>query len=413
MSTTRLLLGAAVLMAGQLWARSYQVRLFAAAEVYDENPAVLDSKLGFPSRNLLVEAFEDAALIPELKANVQGHLADDTNSLAFTWDGQWPSAASPEQTTFSIQVPGVRVFGIGVGGNSSDAKQELAINSGKPILLSDLPGYVSASDRRAFYLKIEADQGDPDLRTVQLLQSPNVRFDHLVLQTTGEPLRLAPKDPPAIQAQAIKVEESPLPPPARTVAEQKSLKTGDIEQWPSPDAWKRGVPLISKAGKKYLGDQMRFFFVDPEGVITAAKPEWLSLHDTEGKPFRIHGQVWLPAPVEGRISRPDLPEGFALFIREWDSARRYCLTSRGAQVQGRCLGDEPAGGTVQAAQFRPPTAGTWTPFYAEVNWDRITYVFGAEAAILNGPLDVDGANKIAIAPGTRLRDLRLELFDQP
>jgi hypothetical protein len=162
-----------------------------------------------------------------------------------------------------------------------------------------------------------------------------------------------------------------------------------------------------------VGDQLRWFFVDPDGVITTSKAAWICLHNTEGKPFRLQGRVWLAGPFQEMLFPGDLPDGFALFVREWDGLQRYSLTSRGADVKRRLYRGEKLTDIVNITRFDEPTLGKWTPFNLDANWDRILFSFADQSVTMEGPLDMDGANKIAIAPGTRLRDLRIEVFETP
>lgn len=158
-----------------------------------------------------------------------------------------------------------------------------------------------------------------------------------------------------------------------------------------------------------MGDQLQAFAVDPDGVISSPEPAWISLYYTEGKPFRLSGEVWLGGKSEKLLFPGDLPDGFALFIREWDGMQRYSFTSRGASVKRRKHRGEREEGIVSVARFEEPRLGRWTPFTFEANWDEIRFSFGGALAVIEGPLDMDGANKIVIAPGTKLRKLRLGL----
>ena len=69
-------------------------------------------------------------------------------------------------------------------------------------------------------------------------------------------------------------------------------------------------------------------------------------------------------------------------------------------------------GIVPVARLEESHLGQWISFKIIANWDKIRFSFGDHTATIEGPLDLDGANKIAIAPGTRLRKLRLGVFDQ-
>jgi hypothetical protein len=86
---------------------------------------------------------------------------------------------------------------------------------------------------------------------------------------------------------------------------------------------------------------------------------------------------------------------------------RYQLDSRGVTVKRRLFHGQPASGIISVVQFAPSPNDGWIPFHVRASDSAIEYWFAGHIARLPGPLDTDGANKIAIAPGTRLRNLRL------
>ncbi len=436
--------------------QAYQVTFLPASTVYSFNPATLDANLGFPARNLVVEVFEDQALIPQIKANITGHVASDADSGASAWDGEWPSAPSDGETTFSIQIQGVRGFGIGWSNLQSDLVPEISINSRPAIKVKEL-GVVGANpDGRSVYMKIEAEPGEADIRNVRLSNISRVRFDHLVLQQSDEkPVRrvtaplsisdsITPTVTPAVAstgnpAETVSEKALPVPLGQRITAEvtaETLVRPARVEltessptparpaesvpkaseqiqpvsvrksaELPSAEQWKNGVSLLSKSGRKHVGDQIQFFFVDPEGAIAATKVQWLNLYLTEGKPFRLHGHVWFSGLLDAATVPPDLQDGFAVLVRAWDSSQRYSFTPSGIQIKGRQH--------QSLVDLNPPKAvpvGMWIPFYLDVNWDRIIYTFGDQFGIVKGPLDMDGDNKIVLAPGTKLKNIRLEVF---
>ena len=399
--------------ANVLSAHAYQVTLLSAASVYDPNPAILDTNLGFPSQNLHVEVFEDQTLIPEIKTNIKGHQTDDTEGGTSAWDGQWPSSPCENETTFDVRLSGVRTFGIGLGNNDSSGKEQLFINSGEGISLATLPGYATNSQGRAFYLKVQAEPNDADIRTVRISKCSRMRFDHLVLECDGGVAGNRLPEASLVGLGVPKATDAPDMVRVSVDMESRNSTVAHLETPPSPEAWKRGVELLSTGGRRYVGDQFRFFFIDPEGTVTTSKPQWISLYNTEGKLFRLHGQVWLGGRCEALLFPGDLPDGFALFLREWDGTQRYSLTSRGAEVKRRLYHGKPSTELTNVTRFVQPSLGNWIAFYIDVSWDRIVFFLGDQAAVIDGPLDMDGANKIAIAPNTKLKDLRLEIFDRP
>lgn len=176
------------------------------------------------------------------------------------------------------------------------------------------------------------------------------------------------------------------------------------------EAAEAGFDLLSRRGERFVGDQLTSFAIAPDGSLSTPRPAWISLYYTENKPFELSGEVWLGGADEAMMNSGDLPDGFALFLREWDGMRRYSLTSRGADVKRRLQAGEQQTGITHAVTFEPARSGRWIPFQVSSNWNETRFKFGRQTATLEGPLDMDGANKIAIAPGTKLRNLRLALF---
>ena len=145
-------------------------------------------------------------------------------------------------------------------------------------------------------------------------------------------------------------------------------------------------------------------------MLSVTNPAFLTLYHTEGRAFQLAGEVWL-GRAEGEAPIPDLPDGFALFIREWDSLHRYSLRTRSMEVKRRQWEGSLENGIKQVVSFRPLGFGAWIPFTAKVSAEQISFQIGDQFGVIQGPLDVDGANKVALAPGTKLKDLRLEIFD--
>ena len=112
---------------------------------------------------------------------------------------------------------------------------------------------------------------------------------------------------------------------------------------------------------------------------------------------------------DGMLYPGDLPEGFALFLREWDGLHRYQLNSRNVTLKRRLLHGQPTSNIIPLVEVAPNTREGWIPFRVRVSERMIEYSFAGTTTRIPGPLDTDGANKIAIAPGTRLRNLRLLL----
>ncbi len=180
----------------------------------------------------------------------------------------------------------------------------------------------------------------------------------------------------------------------------------------APGAEGKGVLLVSRPGERYVGGQLRFFSVDADGVIGATNIAFLNLYHTEGRSFRLTGQLW-PGETGEKTPHPDLPDGFALFIREWDSLHRYSLRTRSLEVKRRLHGGHAESGVVHPVSFVPPGRGSWLPFAADVSAAGISFQVGGQSGEIKGPLDTDGVNRIALVPGARLKDLRVEIRDSP
>lgn len=167
------------------------------------------------------------------------------------------------------------------------------------------------------------------------------------------------------------------------------------------------IALLSKEGQLYVGHQLELFDMSEPCVLSTKKPAWISLYRTEGRDFTLTGEVNLGGASDKMLYPGDLPDGFALFLREWDSVQRYQLDSRKLTVKRRLLHGQPTSEIIPIVEFAPARREEWTPFHVRVSESMIEYSFAGNVARLPGPLDTDGANKLAIAPGTRLRNLRL------
>lgn len=170
-----------------------------------------------------------------------------------------------------------------------------------------------------------------------------------------------------------------------------------------------GVPLASAQGEPFLGHQLSFFHADPDGSITCDEPAWLSLYRTEGRSFRLSGEVML-ARETPELFQTDAPLGFALFLREFDSLHRYEANSVGMRVKRRPVEGEPVEKFYRPFVFKPVEPEQWHAFSAEVSPGFISFSLGNQMGMIRGPLGLDGANKIVLTPGAALRNLKLVLL---
>lgn len=163
--------------------------------------------------------------------------------------------------------------------------------------------------------------------------------------------------------------------------------------------------------KKFVGNQLRALTLEPDGAMIAKKDAWINLYYTEGVPFRLSGKVWLGGPSKTLEFPQDLPDGFALFLREWDSLHRYSLTSRSMTVKRRLHDGIREPKIARVTELEATPAGEWVPFTVEATPAQIVFKFGERSGVIHGPLEMDGANKIALAPGTKIKDIQLEILE--
>lgn len=178
---------------------------------------------------------------------------------------------------------------------------------------------------------------------------------------------------------------------------------------PNPSS---GIALLAPEGQAFVGNQLDQFDRSEPGVLRTTKPAWISLYWTESRDFTLSGEVNLGGAYPQMLFPGDLPDGFALFVREWDGVQRYQIDSHRIMAKRRLLKGRVPENFENSEELPTPAIHRWIPFRASVSQRGITFQFGEGSTALEGPLDVDGANKIAIAPGTMLRDLRLSFSAQ-
>jgi hypothetical protein len=169
------------------------------------------------------------------------------------------------------------------------------------------------------------------------------------------------------------------------------------------------INVGSASGKKFVGDQLRAFSAEG-GAIVSTRDAQIDLYYTEGAPFRLSGKVWLGGPSKTLEFPQDLPDGFALFLREWDSLHRSSLTSRSLIVKRRLVEGVKEKKIAHVADFGAPATGQWVSFVVEATPAQISCKFGEYSAVIKGPLDMDGVNKIVLAPGSKIKDMQLEIL---
>ncbi len=142
---------------------------------------------------------------------------------------------------------------------------------------------------------------------------------------------------------------------------------------PPPD---QGTLLTSRAGTKFVGDQLEAFTVSGD-TITAKKPSFIILYYTEEKPFRLTGEVWLGGPSDAVPYSADLPDGFTIWLREWGSLNRYSMNSRSVAIKRRSHDGINEKNIVPVASFPQAELGGWVPFSVEATAKQIAFKFDA------------------------------------
>jgi hypothetical protein len=171
------------------------------------------------------------------------------------------------------------------------------------------------------------------------------------------------------------------------------------------------VSLTSPEASVYVGNQLKSFQVDADGVVSTTEDRELTLNTTQGKSFKLSGQVWLGGPSSTSTRAPsDYADGFALVIRQLNGTHRYELTSHGILVKRLKVNGTLDDKIDQLVNLQTPTLNEWTPFSAEVTPDQITFMFGGQHAVIPGPVDTAGTNYISLSAGSKLRYLQLELL---
>lgn len=156
---------------------AFQITLFPAAAVYDPDAKILHERLGVDGQDLHVEDFEDNELESWLKTDLEGGAGEGADQAP--WVGRYTSSVANE-TRFGIALPGVRIFGIGVGDNDGGSER-ISVNGEPPINLQRLPGHAGDGVSRAYYVLVEAKSEDADISSIEFDHGFTLRFDHLIV----------------------------------------------------------------------------------------------------------------------------------------------------------------------------------------------------------------------------------------
>ncbi|MEX2673358.1 MAG: hypothetical protein WD294_14750 [Phycisphaeraceae bacterium] len=175
-----------------------------------------------------------------------------------------------------------------------------------------------------------------------------------------------------------------------------------------------GVDLLSDEGSAYVGDQLEALRVTSSGQISTNKPTHIELRQTEGHDFVLRGEVRLGGLYEELRYPGDYGHGLGFFLREPDNRRRYEANSLWLRNKRRLGGGEEVGGILKLREFEKPPFNQWVSFALKVTGDEIRLRVGDQEGHIEGPLDTDGANRIALAPGSAVRHLFLSIDpDEP
>jgi hypothetical protein len=172
------------------------------------------------------------------------------------------------------------------------------------------------------------------------------------------------------------------------------------------------VPLFSEEGQRFVGDQLEAFDVSEEGEISTPHPRRrIALSGTEERDFFIRGEVFLGGTYTNMRYPEDYASGFTFFVREIHSRHRYELNPTRIRNKRRLQEGEPLHRIRTVFRFDEPVLEEWTPFAALVTADRLVFQIGDQVGRVAGPVDVDGRNLIGIAPGSKIRNVRLALVE--
>jgi len=170
------------------------------------------------------------------------------------------------------------------------------------------------------------------------------------------------------------------------------------------------VALISPQAREFVGQQLNSFQVGADGVISTTADSYLRLNNTQGKSFKLSGQVWLGGPSADSTLLTLAPDGFILRVRQTSSNHTFRLSSRFIQVDRVKANGVVEDKVDEIATFDKPALNSWIPFSVEATLDHITYQFGDQHGLIPGPVETEGNNSIWLATGTKLKDLQLEVL---
>ncbi len=152
--------------------------------------------------------------------------------------------------------------------------------------------------------------------------------------------------------------------------------------------------------------------VPQSGEYSAPIDGTINLDQTTGKSFRLSGEVWLDGPVPGSKHPGDCPQGFSLYLREVDGLHRYEANSNLIRDKRRYLAGNPLTKIENVATLPAASLHQWIAFSVVATEDKISFTFGKSSVDFLGPLAMNGKNEIALAIGTKLRNIQLDILPE-
>jgi hypothetical protein len=167
-------------------------------------------------------------------------------------------------------------------------------------------------------------------------------------------------------------------------------------------------PVRGKSTPKQLPPELKLVLdachIDAQGVLTSDRRVNLGLRGTEGKHFVLTGELYAaPEPSESHIG------GIAFHLREVSLKKRIDLSIDGMRVKRILLAGEVVKKFAYPMKFAGIEREKWHHFKIDAGADAIVVQFDDQQGTAKGPIETGGGNDIALAPGAKLRDLKVEI----
>jgi len=146
------------------------------------------------------------------------------------------------------------------------------------------------------------------------------------------------------------------------------------------------------------------------GSFAVATDTLIKLNNTEGKSFKLSGEVWLGGNSTTSRYPKAAPGGFMLMVRQTDGLHSYEFNADGVRDKRRLLEGKAQTKIIAKTPWADVPLHTWIPFTLTVNADKISYQIGSHTAEIAGPLDTNGNNQIDLIAGSKLQNVQLEIL---